>query len=229
MNCSHRGRLGGEACSNSKAIPVDVLEAVVMFTSLDYIKKAVVSEQPSLNVKRLAEIEFNLEEVHKQLRMLAETIAVTGPVGELINKVNELKEERSTLEYEKTILSAEKDDLSNSDLADIEADFLLNDPLKLNSLLQKVGYFIKVYADGLLYVDITDPFKYEGYDRKADKYKLRRTLEGIMLVSKGNPFTKAYRQQWLEMDKADINWLAKLKRRQYNYVGDRISKDDEYL
>lgn len=214
MTCGHRARLGGDACSNGKAIPVDVLEAVMMFTCLDYIKKAVISEQPSLNVKKLAEIEFRLGEIHKQLKSLADTIALTGAIDELVSKAKELSEEKTTLEYERTILSSEKEDLSYLDLANIEADFLLNDPMRLNALLQKVGYAINIFADGLMYVDITDPFKYEGYDRKADKFKLRRTLEGTMLVSKGNEFTKAYRQQWLEMDKkenATFSWLLKLK------------------
>ncbi|WP_144411571.1 hypothetical protein [Azotobacter chroococcum] len=128
-------------------------------------------------------------------------------------------------------LSSEKEDFSYSDLANIEADFLLNDPLKLNALLQKVGFAINVFKDGLMYVDITDPFKYEGYDRETDRFKLRRTLEGIMLISKSSAFTKAYRQQGLEMmSKDDSSLFMKMRRRQLNYVGsDRRIKDDKYL
>ncbi|AJE22610.1 recombinase family protein [Azotobacter chroococcum] len=105
MTCGHRGRLGADACTNGKAIPVDVLEAVMMFTCLDYIKRAVISEHPSLNVKKLAEIEFRLGEVHKQLKSLADTIAITGAIDELVNKAKDLNEEKTALEYERTLLS----------------------------------------------------------------------------------------------------------------------------
>lgn len=234
MTCGHRGRLGSDACANGKAIPVDVLEAVMMFTCLDYIKKAVVSEQPSLNVKKLAEIEFRLVEIHKQTKAMVDTIAITGAIPEIVSKVKELTDEKTTLEYEQTILSAEKEDLSYSDLADIEAEWMLNDPMRLNALLQKVGYAIHVCADGTLYVDITDPFKYEGYDRATDRYKLRRTVDGIMLVSKGTDFVKGYRKQYLEMmegsqQQSNLEGLLKIIRRQHNYVGDKRIKDDEYL
>lgn len=171
MHCSRRDELDNRNCSNKKAIPIAVLETVRMMTGLDYIEKAILSTQPSVNTTRLAEIDQKLSALHSQLKSLADTIVSVGALPEIVAKAGELKYERESLELEQTILLQQTDTTDIHSVVKAEATLLLDDPLRLNALLQKVGYRISVFPDATLKVD-DQSFRYAGYERKTDRFKL---------------------------------------------------------
>ena len=183
MSCARRARLGASGCDNNKTIPKQVLERIRVKTSLPFIKKALRGQRLSESQKRIIEITGELEEVSKKIRNLSGAIATMGLVPELKEPLEQLQERRTTLEQERVILERTTDqEIDTLEVMWFERDQLIDDKLKLNSLLQSVGYALTCYADGLiLALGEIYPWLYEGFDRKTSHYKLRKCDQQILV------------------------------------------------
>lgn len=173
MVCKTKSRLGDKGCDNGKAFPTAVLDKIRIDTSLSLVQEAFSNQNLSSNRKRLIEIEGQLQDVAKGLTALGEAIAAAGDVSPFLDSLSSYKRKREELENEKTLLSRETEDknILLSGIIDLEQDLLEDDHLKLNALLQSVGYQITVYSDGLMIVEGQEyPFLYKGYNRGRDGY-----------------------------------------------------------
>jgi len=219
MHCSRRDELDNRNCSNKKAIPVAVLETVRMMTGLEYIEKAILSTQPSVNTTRLAEIDQKLSALHSQLKSLADTIVSVGALPEIVAKASELKNERESLELEQTILLQQTDTTDIRSIVKAEATLLLDDPLRLNALLQKVGYKISVFPDARITVD-DQSFRYAGYERKTDRFKLIDLMVevGQLIYINKNEREKEARLKAVASTTKDSSPLLALMKRKNAYI-----------
>lgn len=181
MQCTSRARLSLDGCDNGRAFPKQVIEHVRVQTSLPFVQQAMASQQLTANQKRLIEIQGELEGVSKQIANLADTIKVVGLIPEVQQSLEGLQAQRQQLEQEKLILERTKEaDGSVLSAITIERDFLDNDPIKLNALLQQAGYSITCYSDGLIVVSgEIYPWLYERFDRKTGSYVVRYLDEDI--------------------------------------------------
>lgn len=186
LACTSRARNGLDGCSNSKSIPKSVLEFIRLQTQELYIRQGLQGENFRLNNKRVGEIEDQLHTLSQQIDKLVTAIALAGEIAEIASRLKVLQEQRSELEAEKALLAAQDGPTSLQLLiADVD---LLNDPLKLNSLLQQVGYKLTCYPDGTishesLTVRKQQVFKFLGYDRAAKLFKLEHKLKGRAKVT----------------------------------------------
>lgn len=172
MVCKTKSRLGDKGCDNGKAFPTAVLDRIRIDTSLDYLGKSFSDQNLSSNRKRLIEIDGQLQDITKALTALGEAIATAGDATPFLTSLNSYRERREALEQEKTLLLRESEDnITLPSIIDIEQGMLEDDQLKLNALLQNVGYKITVYGDGLILVEGQEhPFLYKGYNRGKDGY-----------------------------------------------------------
>lgn len=167
MKCSTNSRLGFDGCSNGKTFPVAVLDSIRLETCQTFIQEAFLGQMPSEQQKQLIEIEGEYNEVVRKLDNLAAAIAQTGPLDSFVRESNRLTEVLRNLESQRTIL--ERENLSPSrrthEFFKVEDDLIKNDPLKLNSLLQGVGYTIVCHADGTMIPNGGKTYRYR-FSRK---------------------------------------------------------------
>ncbi|MCY1533996.1 hypothetical protein D9M68_693520 [compost metagenome] len=183
MQCTSRARLTLDGCSNSRTIPKQVLEHIRVQTSLDAVQRALASQQLSAREKRLIELQGDLEGISKQISNLATAIAATGLIPELQDQLQSLQDRRKRMEEEKLVLERTADAPGSlQHTVALERDYLDNDPLKLNALLQQVDYRITCHEDGLIVVsgDLY-PWLYHGFERKSGSYLLEHLGETIRL------------------------------------------------
>jgi len=181
--CTSRAGKGLDGCSNSKSIPKSVLEYIRLQTQELYIRHGLQDSAFRLNSSRLGEIEDSLHNLSQQITRLVTALELAGEIKEITEKLKALEEQRTLLENEKGMLSSQSDP-SNLQLLIAEVD-LHNDSMKLNSLLQKVGYALQCYPDGT--ITHTTPsgmiprakiFKYLGYDRASKVFRLQLKRKG---------------------------------------------------
>jgi DNA invertase Pin-like site-specific DNA recombinase len=172
MQCTSRARLTLDGCSNSKSIPKQLLEHIRKKTSLPYIRRALAGQLLTEHQKRRIEVEGELEDLSKRIGNLASTIAAIGLVPEIQEQIGLLQGQREKLQDERLILDRSTDDaVSTHDIIKVEQDYLNNDPLKLNALLQQAEYSITCFSSGEIWVSGDEyPWKYKGYDRLSSSY-----------------------------------------------------------
>lgn len=172
MQCTSRARLTLDGCSNSKSIPKQLLEHIRVKTSLPYIQRALAGQLLTTQQKRRIEIEGELEGLSKKIGNLASSIAAVGLVPEIQSQLEELQAQRKQLEDERLILERSADEaISTHTIIEVERDYLDNDPIKLNSLLQQAEYSITCFANGEIWVSGEEhPWKYKGFDRSTKSY-----------------------------------------------------------
>ncbi|MGA4576461.1 recombinase family protein [Stutzerimonas frequens] len=172
MQCTSRARLTLDGCSNSKSIPKQLLEHIRVKTSLPYVERALAGQLLTEHQKRKIEIEGELEDLSKRIGNLAGTIAAIGLVPEIQEQLEQLQAQRKQLQDERLILDRSADDaVSTNTIINVERDYLANDPIKLNALLQQAEYSITCFSNGEIWVSGDEhPWKYKGYDRSAKSY-----------------------------------------------------------
>jgi DNA invertase Pin-like site-specific DNA recombinase len=173
MQCTSRARLSLDGCSNSRSIPKQVLEFIRVETSLPFVQKALNNQQLNIHQKRIVEIDGELEDLNKKTEGLGRAIQDIGYNDILAAQLKELSAKAQALREERIVLEREPfpdtEDSLSLRLADLE--LVQNDALKLNALLQGVGYTITCYQDGLIVVaDDPYPWLYLGVDRKTREY-----------------------------------------------------------
>ncbi|MCE4073410.1 MULTISPECIES: recombinase family protein [Pseudomonas] len=190
LSCTSRARNGLDGCSNSKSIPKSVLEYIRLRTQDLFIRQALQDSNFRLNSRRLGEIEDDLHNLSQQIKNLVAALALAGEIKEIADKLKGLEEQRTLLENEKGVLLSQSSP-SNIQLLANEVDSH-NDPMKMNSLLQQVGYQLQCYPDGTITHDAPagvvlqkKEFKFLGYDRAAKVFKLKLRLkrkEQILMI-----------------------------------------------
>lgn len=172
MQCTSRARLTLDGCINSKSIPKQILEHIRVNTSMPYIQRALAGQLLTTHQKRKIEIEGELEGLSKSIGNLASTIAAVGLVPEIQSQLEQLQAQRKQLEDERLILDRSTDEaISPHTIIEVERDYLNNDPIKLNALLQQAGYSITCFENGEIWVSGEDePWKYKGFDRSTKSY-----------------------------------------------------------
>lgn len=150
MVCMNRHRLGvNVGCSNSKSIPYQVLEFIRFSTSNDALLEAMKRQQLSTSDKRLIALEAELNDRHSASQRLAGMVADFGAdMPALGAKLKEVAEEIRQLEQEKTLLTSTESPLGFDSAIDYDDTLRFddNDTVKLNALLQSVGY--KIVCNG---------------------------------------------------------------------------------
>lgn len=179
MLCMGRHRLGDAGCTNSKSIPLTVLDYIRAMTMQGAMLKATANQKLSVGEKRLIEIDGELGELSTQMGRLAEAIAEFGNIEAIRVKLLSVKTGVETLEKEKAFLSVAPRQETIGDMVDIENILLDDDPQKLNVMLQEAGYEIvctgakiSVEAEHLHHGGLKQSFEYLGVDRKENMYKL---------------------------------------------------------
>nr|WP_314570252.1 recombinase family protein [uncultured Pseudomonas sp.] len=175
MECSSRARRGSTACSNSRGIPLAVISLLFQLTCWEHVERAVAGQFLTQSQKREIEIDGELGEVSKKISRLVSAITTLGEdedMSELTTAITELKARRAALKVEKESLSHGTATLMDRFKAEAAVAFDA-DAVKLNALMQSVGYQISCAMDG----SITTPdgvFQYDGWSRSTDSYKVIR-------------------------------------------------------
>jgi len=194
LSCARRARLGENGCDNNKTIPKQVLECIRIRTSLPFIEKALRGQRLSGNQKRAIEITGELEDISKKISNLSSTIAAMGLIPEIKQSLEQLQEQRQKIEQEKLILErTEEPEIDIIETMQFEKDHLVEDKIKLNSLLQSSGYSLTCYADGLiLAAGDMYPWTYDGFDRKTNRYLVSNLGEQISVLKFENKYEELY-------------------------------------
>lgn len=181
--CATRSRVKAE-CDNARSIPKQVLEYIRITTSLPFVQQALESQQLTISQQRLVEIDGELSHLSKSISALATTITSVGLIREIQDALTQHQQKRTELETERTLLLQDNASslVSNLDAVSLESSLLDDDPMKLNALLQSVGYSITCYADGLILVSgELYPWLYKGVDRLTGHYLLENLGQEIRL------------------------------------------------
>ncbi|WP_175489849.1 recombinase family protein [Pseudomonas sp. NFACC05-1] len=168
MECSSRARRGSTACSNSKGIPESVIAYVFNLSCWKHIKDALEGQILTESQKREVVIDGELRDLSVRITKVARAVAEVEDVEELIVSLNELKAQRRALESEKQSLQhgnvTVRDQITNM-------TGIMEDPLKVNALLQSVGYKIVCNVNRMIDTPV-GIFVYQGWGRAEDVHKV---------------------------------------------------------
>ncbi|WP_444449032.1 recombinase family protein [Pseudomonas kurunegalensis] len=145
MRC--RQHQNNKTCDNGSVLPLPVVRALMAFTADDAKRKAVSSLHSSINETEIAALRAEVDSLTGKIKGLVESVQALGAIPELLEPLGEHKAERDS--HEARIAFLERSVSSGSywategDVWRMEAD----DPQRLSSLLQQVGFAITVNAD----------------------------------------------------------------------------------
>jgi DNA invertase Pin-like site-specific DNA recombinase len=179
MLCMGRHRLGDAGCSNSRSIPMTVLDFIRSQTMQSAMLRATASQKLTIGEKRLIEIEGELTELHKQSEHLADSLAEFGMLPPIRAKLEKVMESIKKLEREQTFLNVTPSQDTLSDMVDMENILMDDDQQRLNALLQGVGYAIvcddttiTVDEEHLLAGGVRQVYEYKGSHRPTETYRV---------------------------------------------------------
>ena len=181
MLCMGRHRLGDAWCSNSRSIPMTVLDYIRAVTMQGAMLRATAGQKLTIGEKRLIEIDGELGELNKQIERLVEAIAEFGTMPTIRSKLESVKGGIEELEREKAFLTVAPRQETVSDMVDIENILMDDDQQRLNALLQEAGY--SIVCDGTtITVDEEhlydkesgnhQTFEYKGSHRATETYRM---------------------------------------------------------
>ncbi|MDH1622182.1 recombinase family protein [Pseudomonas chengduensis] len=173
MRCLNHHRLKNLGCTNNETIPCVVIHHLFSETASKWTGKALQAVQLNENEKRRLVLESEVEEITQRLQRLVKTLSVLGDSDEIVEEMRDLSDNRKTLQAELEVLERHPSSPNpNLFIADqiAEDQLLLNDPVKLNSLLKQAGYTITVYPQKLIIAggDVLSPWQYKGTKRKGN-------------------------------------------------------------
>lgn len=181
MLCVTRHRFGKTAagCPNSRSIPYAVLDFVRLTTAHNALSRAVQSQHLTASEKREIEIEGELTELRRESSNAAELLVKYNMEPAILAIFDRVKSQIEVLEREKVMLHAEPPPATPMTMINIERELLKSDPIKLNSLLQTVGYMItcndreiSVNEPAFYLKEESTQYAYGGIDRKKNAYKI---------------------------------------------------------
>lgn len=147
LHCVKREKLGESGCSNSKGLPGAVAEALLSLTAGSWMASVQRQRQLTKEQVRIIEVDRELEEIGQQMSALVLMVKGLKDVPELSERIAVLNGDRERLEAERAALSLHN---AGEQIAGVVNKALgaggrldpalSSDKLKLNALLQAVGY-----------------------------------------------------------------------------------------
>lgn len=181
MVCVSRHRFGGGAggCTNSRSIPYAVFDFIRSQTAHAALVRAAQSQNLTASEKRLIEIDGELAELQRQSENVSQGLAKYGMIKAITDELDRLTAQLTKLEQERILLKATPAPITMDDMLSLEDDLLDDDTVKLNALLQGVGYSlvvddrtITVAESGVFSALDAQSYRYLGSDRVKGVYKL---------------------------------------------------------
>jgi DNA invertase Pin-like site-specific DNA recombinase len=186
MRCLKHHLQRDAGCTNNETIPYVVIRYIYSQTARHWLGKALQKTQLSINEKRKLEVEVEIAEVKSSIDKIVDVIDIIPDNAELVGKLSLLNDKRKQLNDELEILSRTVD--GNSDFHEVslaESNLLLNDPVKLNSLLKMSGYALTVHPNKLITAaEERWPWLYVGVKRSGNNtigYRLQYLGEEIVI------------------------------------------------
>lgn len=170
LRCLTRQRLKDNGCSNTRTIPRNVLEYVRLQTSHYALAEAMQRQQLTVADKRRLEVESEIDGISARIQKIVALLVELDDITEVAEKLKSLKAQRQTLQDELLLLERTDDQsLPAWETAYTENNIGEEDPVRLNAMLQSVGYTITVYPDGLIKAsNDVFPFFYLGVKRRQN-------------------------------------------------------------
>lgn len=179
MLCYRRHSKGVDGCANGRSIPMHVLDFVRSQTMYGAMQRAAASQNLTSGEKRLIEIEGELIELQRQSANLADSLAEFGMLQPIRSKLEQVTASIQLLEQERALLKVSPAPVSMDDMIDLQHTLLDDDQMRLNALLQGVGYAI--VCDGTT-ITVDEPhlqtagerqvYEYKGSHRSAETYRV---------------------------------------------------------
>ncbi|MFM9486307.1 recombinase family protein [Pseudomonas monachiensis] len=170
MRCLKHHLQRDAGCTNNETIPYAVIRYIYSLTAQHWLGKALQKTQLSINEKRKLEVEVEIAEVKASIDKIVDVIDIVPDNAELVGKLSLLNDKRKQLNDELEILSRTVD--GDSDFHEVslaESNLLLNDPVKLNSLLKMSGYALTVHPQKLITAaEELYPWLYVGVKRSGN-------------------------------------------------------------
>lgn len=160
-------------CTNSAQLPLPIIQALMAFCADDWKRKAVSSLNTGVNETEIAQLRAEVEAYTAKLKGLTDSVMALGAVPELMAAMKENSEARdkanaSIALLERTV-SHSASWATTTDVWRIERD----DPQKLSSLLEQVGFSITINPDKTLTTaNSKTVWSYEGKDKGANRFIL---------------------------------------------------------
>lgn len=205
MHCSARAIHGIDRCENGTSFPVPVLLHICHDTATLAMENALQNIELSKTKKQSIILEGQLNDIAKKITNLMDSLEQYGPVPEIDVQIKLLLSDRAKLENEKLYLT-ENDTTNTSsyeDAWDYQYELIENDPMRLNALLQSVGYQIKCSANRSILANTigNDLSKstYINYDRKIQAYCLRVNDNIYNIANREGTFTQERLRAFKEM------------------------------
>ncbi|MNF70595.1 hypothetical protein D3C85_807310 [compost metagenome] len=220
MLCVSRHRFGGGAggCTNSRSIPYAVFDFIRSQTAHAALVRAAQSQNLTTSEKRLIEIDGELAELQRQFVNVSGGLAKYGMVKAITDVLDRVTAQISKLEQERVLLNATPAPTTMDDMLGFEDILLDDDTVKLNALLQGVGYSmivddrtITVMESSVYSALDVQVYRYLGSDRVNGTYKLNVNDESVYHLP--NLDSKVQKEQYDTQikEEADIaNEIAQL-------------------
>ena len=203
MLCVSRHRFGSGTggCTNKRSIPYAVFDLIRSQTAHAALARASQSQNLSASEKRQIEIDGELTELRKQSTHAAEGLVRYGMVKEITDVLDRVTSQIDQLEKERVLLQTMPAPVTLDDMISVEDDMLDDDFVKLNALLQGVGYEMVVddltitVEEASVFSDATSHvYRYLGSDRVLGTYKV--SLNGERLEDLPNLDSKVQQAAW---------------------------------
>ncbi|VFB22084.1 recombinase family protein [Pseudomonas fragi] len=174
MRCLTNHRLRSNGCSNNKSIPHSVIWYIYTLTASQNFRRALEKIELTATDKRKLTVTAELEKVQAKIVRAVNALISLPDMPEIVSSLKELNAQRDTLQVELQILDRTVDEPGKSSIhfneSLVEDDLLINDPIRLNSLLKGVDYTITTYTDGLIIVaGESYPWLYTGVKRTGNR------------------------------------------------------------
>lgn len=160
-------------CTNNAQLPLPIMQALMAFCADDWKRKAVASLNTGVNETEIAQLRAEVETYTSKLKGLTESVQAVGALPELVAALKENNESRDKANaaialLERTV-SPNAFWASETDVWRIERD----DPQKLSSLLEQVGFSITIYPDKTMAIaGGAAVWKYKGKDKSSNRFVL---------------------------------------------------------
>jgi len=225
MLCVSRHRFGSGVggCTNKRSIPYEVFDFIRARTAHGALVRASQSQNLSASEKRQIEIDGELTELRKHAVHAAEGLARYGMLRAITDVLDRVTAQIDQLEKERVLLQAVPPPVTVDDMVEVENDLLDEDVVKLNALLQGVGYEMvvddrtitvqeaSVFTDTDLHV-----FRFLGTDRVLGTYRV--SLNGERLEDLPNPDSKVQQAAWAAYLEEDAKYESgELTRQEFRF------------
>lgn len=194
MLCMGRHRLGEAGCSNSRSIPMHVLDYIRSQTMYGAMQRAAASQNLSSGEKRMIEIDGELTELRRRELNAAEAVVQYGMSKAITDVLDKVLAQIGELEQEKVLLKVAPAPSTLEDMVDLQHALLDDDKQRLNALLQGVGYAIvcdgptiTVNESHIETGGSVQVYEYKGSHRPTETYRL---LENGQLLALDMPNSK---------------------------------------